>query len=102
MCSLSIESVFDTENQCVVSCRFAAEVFRDLHEEFVSVGGRAHDLTVRVQQLEAELPAVEKALLSEPNQLRFAYTNGTETLHLNIAMDRGSRAIPRTCLPFVS
>jgi hypothetical protein len=52
-------------------------MFRDLHEELTAVGGRAHDLTVRVQQLEAELPAVEKALLSEPNQLRFAYTNGT-------------------------
>ena len=57
--------------------RFAAEVFRDLHKELTVVGGRAYDLTVRVQQLEAELPAVEKALLSEPNQLRFAYTNGT-------------------------
>jgi hypothetical protein len=33
---------------------------------------------VRVQQLEAELPAVERALLSEPNQLRFAYTNGID------------------------
>lgn len=43
------------------------------------MGGRAHDLTVRVQQLEAELPGVEKALLSEPNQLRFAYTNGTSS-----------------------
>lgn len=82
--------------------RFAAEVFRDLHEEFVSVGGRAHDLTVRVQQLEAELPAVEKTLLSEPNQLRFAYTNGTNTWHVNIEIERGSCAIPRTCLPFLS
>lgn len=52
-------------------------MFRDLHNELVTVGGRTHDLTVRVQSLEAELPAVERALLSEPNQLRFAYTNGT-------------------------
>lgn len=76
---------------------FAAEVFRDLHEEFVSVGGRAHDLTVRVQQLEAELPAVEKALLSEPNQLRFAYTNGADW-HASIRSDQNhctSGELPR-------
>lgn len=59
-----------------VADRFAAEIFRDLHDELMAIGGRGHDLTVRVQQLEAELPAVEKALLSEPNQLRFAYSNG--------------------------
>ena len=42
----------------------------------MSLGSRGHDLNMRVQQLEDELPAIEKALLSEPNQLRFAYTNG--------------------------
>lgn len=56
--------------------RFASEIFRDIHEELITLGGRGHDLTVRVRQLEAELPTVEKTLLSEPNQLRFAYTNG--------------------------
>jgi len=54
-------------------------VFRDLHDELTKVGGRAFDLTVRLHQLEAELLSVEKALLSEPNQLRFAYTNGAGT-----------------------
>lgn len=56
--------------------RFAAEIFRDLHDELMAIGGRGHDLMVRLQQLEAELPVVEKALLSEPNQLRFAYSPG--------------------------
>jgi hypothetical protein len=56
--------------------RFAAEIFRDLHDELMAIGGRDRDLMARVQQLETELPAVEKALLSEPNQLRFAYSAG--------------------------
>jgi hypothetical protein len=55
---------------------FAAEVFRDLHEEVMATASRGHELLARVQQLEAEMPTVEKALLSETNQLRFAYTPG--------------------------
>ncbi|KAG0609588.1 hypothetical protein M758_8G195800 [Ceratodon purpureus] len=76
---------------------FAAEIFRDLHKELTSVGGRAHDLTVRVQQLETGLPAVEKTLLSEPNQLRFAYTNGADW-HASIRSDQNhctSGELPR-------
>lgn len=42
----------------------------------MATASRGHDLFARVQQLEAEMPAVEKALLSETNQLRFAYTPG--------------------------
>ncbi|CAM6035116.1 unnamed protein product [Sphagnum compactum] len=57
---------------------FAAEIFRDLHDELMAIGGRDRDLMARVQQLETELPAVEKALLSEPNQLRFAYSAGLD------------------------
>lgn len=59
--------------------RFAAEIFCNLHDEMMTLGSRGHDLNMRVQQLEDELPVVEKALLSEPNQLRFAYTNGAFT-----------------------
>lgn len=56
--------------------RFAAEIFCSLHDELMTLGARGHALHLRIQQLEDELPGVEKALLSEPNQLRFAYTNG--------------------------
>ncbi|KAG0600061.1 hypothetical protein M758_11G004200 [Ceratodon purpureus] len=76
---------------------FAAEIFCDLHKELTAVGARAHDLTVRVQQLEAGLPAVEKALLSEPNQLRFAYTNGANW-HASLPSDQNhctSSELPR-------
>ncbi|CAM6095576.1 unnamed protein product [Calypogeia fissa] len=66
---------------------FAAEVFRDLHEEVMATASRGHELLARVQQLEAEMPAVEKALLSETNQLRFAYTPGVEW-HASIRNDQ--------------
>lgn len=66
---------------------FAAEIFCGLHDELMTIGSRGHDLNMRVQQLEDELPAVERALLSEPNQLRFAYTNGSDW-HASIRSDQ--------------
>lgn len=71
--------------------RFAAEIFCGLHDELMTIGSRGHDLNMRVQQLEDELPAVERALLSEPNQLRFAYTNGALTYFLVISMGEGNQ-----------
>ncbi|ERM95585.1 protein SCAR2 isoform X1 [Amborella trichopoda] len=65
---------------------FAAELFHDLHEEVMATAARGHDLMIRVQQLEAELPSVEKTLLSQTNQLQFAYTVGYEW-HANVRTD---------------
>ena len=45
--------------------RFAAEVFHDLHEEILATAARGHELGMRVQQLESELPFIEKMMLSE-------------------------------------
>jgi hypothetical protein len=59
---------------------FAAEIFRDLHNEIMAIGERGYDLTARLQQLEIELPLVERTLLSEPNQIRFAYCAGNQAL----------------------
>lgn len=66
---------------------FAAEVFHDLHEEVMATAARGHGLMIRVQQLEAEFPSVEKALMSETNQLRFAYTTGADW-HASIRNDQ--------------
>ncbi|KAJ7564812.1 hypothetical protein O6H91_02G034300 [Diphasiastrum complanatum] len=57
---------------------FAAEIFHQLHDEIMATAARGHELVLRVQQLEAEIPAVEKAFLSETNQLRFAYSKGAK------------------------
>lgn len=56
--------------------RFAAEVFHDLHDDVMTIVMRSHELKARVSRLEAELPVVEKALLSEANLYRFAYSAG--------------------------
>lgn len=51
--------------------RFAAEIFHDLHEEVMVTATRGHGLMVRVQQLEADFPSIEKALLSQTNHSSF-------------------------------
>lgn len=58
--------------------RFAAEVFHDLHEEVLATAARGHELLIRVQQLEAELPLVEKMMVAESNYVNFAYNPGIE------------------------
>lgn len=52
-------------------CRFAAEIFHDLHEEVMVTAARGHGLMVRVQQIEAEFPSIEKALLLQTNHSSF-------------------------------
>ncbi|GLJ38492.1 hypothetical protein SUGI_0784370 [Cryptomeria japonica] len=66
---------------------FAAEIFHDLHEEVMATAARGHGLMIRVQQLEAEFPLVEKSLMSEKNQLRFAYAMGADW-HASIRNDQ--------------
>lgn len=55
-------------------CRFAAEIFHDLHDDIMAVVARGRNLKARVARLEADLPAVEKALLAESSQFNFAYS----------------------------
>uniref|UniRef100_A0A804JAU1 WH2 domain-containing protein n=1 Tax=Musa acuminata subsp. malaccensis TaxID=214687 RepID=A0A804JAU1_MUSAM len=57
---------------------FAAEIFRDLHEEIMGTAARSHGLTLRVQQLEAEFPSVEKSFLSQSSHSSFAYNDGID------------------------
>eukprot|EP01018_Ginkgo_biloba_P000338 Gb_27613 [translate_table: standard] len=66
---------------------FAAEVFHDIHEEVMATAARGHGLMIRVQQLEAEFPLVEKALMSGTNQIHFAYTAGSDW-HASIRNDQ--------------
>lgn len=56
--------------------RFAAGIFHDLHEEVMTTAARGHGLTIRVQQLEADFPSIEKAILSQTNHSRFTYNAG--------------------------
>ncbi|XP_061362123.1 protein SCAR2-like isoform X2 [Gastrolobium bilobum] len=63
--------------------QFATEVFHDLHEEVMATAARGHSLMSRVQQLEAEVPALEKAFLSQTHHSSF-FTNGGIDWHPNL------------------
>jgi len=50
-------------------------MFHDLHEEVMATTARGHSLISRVQQLEAEVPALEKDFRSLTHHSSI-YTNG--------------------------
>ncbi|KAK1391181.1 hypothetical protein POM88_019359 [Heracleum sosnowskyi] len=57
--------------------QFAAEIFNDLHEEVMVTATRGHGLMVRVKQLEADFPVIEKAFLSQTSPLAFYSNSGS-------------------------
>ncbi|XP_061977192.1 protein SCAR3-like isoform X2 [Populus nigra] len=57
---------------------FAAEVFHGLQERVMSTASRSHKLMVRVQNIEAALPPLEKVVLAQTSHIHFAYTPGSE------------------------
>ncbi|WCJ27201.1 SCAR family protein [Euphorbia peplus] len=57
---------------------FAGEVFHGLQEQVMSTASRSHKLLVRVQNIEAALPSLEKAVLAQTSHIHFAYTAGSE------------------------
>ncbi|KAF5187443.1 Scar2 [Thalictrum thalictroides] len=65
---------------------FAAEIFHDLHEEVMATAARGHGLTLRVQQLEADFPAMESAFLSQINHSIFLHNSGVDW-HPNLRLD---------------
>ncbi|KAG5014270.1 hypothetical protein GLYMA_09G279900v4 [Glycine max] len=67
--------------------QFAAEMFHDLHEEVLATTARGHSLMSRVQQLEAEVPALEKVFLSQTHHSSF-FTNGGIEWHPNLRSEQ--------------
>ncbi|XP_058750162.1 protein SCAR3-like [Vicia villosa] len=57
---------------------FAAEVFHGLQEQVMVTASRSHRLMIRVQNIEASLPPLEKAVLAQTSHIHFAYTAGCE------------------------
>lgn len=66
----------------LLCCRFAAEVFHGLQEQVMSTASRTRKLTVHVQRIEAALPPLEKAVLSQTSHIHFAYTAGMASVHV--------------------
>ncbi|CAL0313076.1 unnamed protein product [Lupinus luteus] len=67
--------------------QFAAEIFHDLHEEVIATTQRGHSLMTRVQQLEAEVPAIEKAFLMQTHHSSFFSNRGIDW-HPNIQSEQ--------------
>ncbi|KAL5210617.1 hypothetical protein ABZP36_006240 [Zizania latifolia] len=66
---------------------FAAEIFHDLHEDVMATASRGHGLMLRLQQLEAEFPAVEKAIISQTDHSNYPHDNGVEW-HANLQLNQ--------------
>ncbi|XP_076932069.1 uncharacterized protein LOC143597450 isoform X1 [Bidens hawaiensis] len=55
---------------------FAAEIFHGLHEEVMVTAARGHGLLTRVQQVESDLPLIERAFLSQTGHSAFFSSPG--------------------------
>ncbi|KAI7727951.1 hypothetical protein M8C21_028298 [Ambrosia artemisiifolia] len=55
---------------------FAAEIFHGLHEEVMATAARGHGLLTRVQQVESDLPIIERAFLSQTGHSAFFSSPG--------------------------
>ncbi|KAI3974689.1 hypothetical protein MKX01_004418 [Papaver californicum] len=75
---------------------FASEIFHDLHEEVMTTSARGHGLMTRLQQLEADVPLVERALLSQTTHSQFLHKGGIDW-HTNFRMEQNQ--ITRGDLP---
>ncbi|WVZ61017.1 hypothetical protein U9M48_010957 [Paspalum notatum var. saurae] len=64
---------------------FAAEIFHDLHEDVMATASRGHGLMLRLQQLEAEFPAVEKAIISQADHSNYPHDDGVDW-HANLQL----------------
>ncbi|XP_020273202.1 protein SCAR4 isoform X2 [Asparagus officinalis] len=56
---------------------FSSGIFHKLHEEVMATASRANVLALRVQQVEAEIPSVEKSLLCQNSETHYFHNMGT-------------------------
>ncbi|KAL6626943.1 hypothetical protein ACP70R_030669 [Stipagrostis hirtigluma subsp. patula] len=57
---------------------FAADVFHDLHEQVIATSARGRKVLNRVQNIEAALPSLEKAVKNQKSHIHFAYVPGSD------------------------
>ncbi|XP_062218762.1 SCAR-like protein 2 isoform X2 [Phragmites australis] len=57
---------------------FAADVFHDLHEQVIATSARGRKVLARVQNIEAALPSLEKAVKNQKSHIHFAYVPGSD------------------------
>ncbi|KAL3654805.1 hypothetical protein CASFOL_000591 [Castilleja foliolosa] len=66
---------------------FAADIFHNLHEEVMATAARGHGLMSRVQQLETEIPSIERAFLAQTDHSSF-FTHPGVDWHPNLRIDQ--------------
>ncbi|CAA0836230.1 Protein SCAR2 [Striga hermonthica] len=66
---------------------FAAEIFHNLHEDVMATAARGHGIMSRVQQLETEIPSIERAFLSQTDHSSYFKRAGIDW-HPNIQVDQ--------------
>lgn len=57
---------------------FAAEIFHGIQEEVMITASRSNKLKMRLKQIEAKVPTIQKTVLAQTNHIHFAYTGGLE------------------------
>jgi hypothetical protein len=55
---------------------FAAEIFHGIQEEVMITASRSNKLKMRLKQIEAKVPTIQKTVLAQTNHIHFAYTGG--------------------------
>ncbi|CAL9235476.1 unnamed protein product [Arabidopsis halleri] len=57
---------------------FAAEIFHGIQEEVMITASRSNKLKMRLKQIEAKVPTIQKTVLAQTNHIHFAYTGGLD------------------------
>uniref|UniRef100_A0A1J3JFX4 Protein SCAR n=1 Tax=Noccaea caerulescens TaxID=107243 RepID=A0A1J3JFX4_NOCCA len=57
---------------------FAAEIFHGIQEEVMVTSSRSSKLKMRLKQIEATVPSIQKKVIAQTNHIHFAYTGGLE------------------------
>ncbi|KAJ0240096.1 Protein SCAR1 [Hirschfeldia incana] len=57
---------------------FATEIFHGIQEEVILTASRSNKLKMRLKQIEATVPSIQKAVLAQTNHIQFAYGGGLE------------------------
>lgn len=65
-------------------------VFNDLHEQVTATAARGHEMLIRMQRIEAELPPLEKAIMAQTSHIHFAYTEGLPLIFQICGLPHGS------------
>ncbi|ESQ52009.1 hypothetical protein EUTSA_v10016256mg [Eutrema salsugineum] len=57
---------------------FATEIFHGIQEEVMITASRSNKLKMRLKQIEAAVPSIQKTVLAQTNYIHLAYTGGLE------------------------